>query len=280
MESQRNRRQPKMPTAPESLISKSPLFQELRESVAKETMAFTFACGGTIPIVSSLPDTDEETDTSEQLRATSCLPIQLRWDSIEKTTLSSQTRITLPLEPDTEKNLAQLVKDMTPATFGLSGEHVYDESYRKATKLDQTCFSSTFNPYELGIIDTIAQTLLPSLRHSKQSRSVKAELYKLNASFAPIPMLRLSVITSLTFQCSYTPVRQASSRHTSIRLGLQPSSVPWWFVFRSSTAAARWKSGTSERRRPSTRPIPKTTARNPPLAGPPSTVTASTRCWR
>lgn len=95
--------------------------------------------------MSSLPDTDEdeETDTNEQLRATSCLPIQLRWDSIEKLALSSQTKITLPLEPDTEKNLEQLVKDMAPTTFGLGGEHVYDESYRKATKLDPTRFSST-----------------------------------------------------------------------------------------------------------------------------------------
>ncbi len=103
----------------------------------------------------------------------------------EKTILSSNTKVTFPLEPNTEMNLDRLIKNMMPATFGLSGEHVYDKSYRKATKLDPARFSSTFNPYELGIVDAVAQTLLPSLRHSKQTRSVKAELYKLNASFAP-----------------------------------------------------------------------------------------------
>ncbi|SPQ20420.1 395e13ec-bd05-4163-82fc-4c0ce8aa25bc [Thermothielavioides terrestris] len=170
-----------MPTAPPSRISDSPLFRELRESVAKETVAVTFACGGSVPVVPSLVDAAEEAD-DEALRATSCLPIDLRWDSDEKATLSSETKLTLPLEPNTENNLDRLIKDMTPATFGRGGEHVYDESYRKALKLDPTRFSSTFNPYELGIVDTIAQTLLPSLRHSQQTRSVKAELYKLNAS--------------------------------------------------------------------------------------------------
>ncbi|KAK3896757.1 hypothetical protein C8A05DRAFT_20335 [Staphylotrichum tortipilum] len=172
-----------MPIAPLSKISESLLFQELREYVAKETTAFTFACGGAIPIVPSLLDAAKEID-SEKLRAMSCLPIDLRWDSKEEAMLSSHTKVTFPLDPNTEKNLDWLIKDMIPATFGLGGEHVYDESYRKATKLDPARFSSTFNPYELGIVDAIAQTLLPSLRHAKQTRSVKAELYKLNASFA------------------------------------------------------------------------------------------------
>lgn len=125
----------------------------------------------------------DKTHSNESLRARSCLPIDLRWDSDDSSLLSSETKLTLPLEPKTEKNLGQLIKDMTPATFGRGGEHVYDESYRKASKLDPTHFASTFNPYELGIVDTIAQTLLPSLRHSKQTRAVKAELYKMNVSF-------------------------------------------------------------------------------------------------
>lgn len=73
---------------------------------------------------------------------------------------------------------------------------VYDESYRNATNLDPTRFSSTFNPYELSIVDAIAQTLLPSLRYSKQARSVKAELYKLNASFA----LFSSIVSPVTIE--------------------------------------------------------------------------------
>ncbi|KAL2168770.1 hypothetical protein VTG60DRAFT_6879 [Thermothelomyces hinnuleus] len=131
----------------------------------------------------------------DKLRATECLPIDLRWDSNDESVLSSETKLTFPLEPNTEKNLDRLIKDMVPATFGLGGEHVYDESYRKATKLDPTRFSSTFNPYELGIIDAIAQTLLPSLRHSKQTRSVKAELYKLNLYSGPSGKFKTHVDT-------------------------------------------------------------------------------------
>jgi hypothetical protein len=171
---------PKMPTAPPSKISESPLFKELRESVAKETTAVTFACGGTIPIVSSLSEPKTTVPDSKELRSTSCLPIDLRWDPIDGSVEARRAKVTFPLEPRTQDNLGRLIRDMTPATFGRGGEDVYDESYRKALKLDPSHFSSTFNPYELGIVDTVAQALLPSLRHSEQTRAVKAELYKLN----------------------------------------------------------------------------------------------------
>ncbi|KAH6618222.1 hypothetical protein B0J18DRAFT_436860 [Chaetomium sp. MPI-SDFR-AT-0129] len=137
----------------------------------------------------------DQTRSNENLRARSCLPIDLRWDSEESYLLSSETKLTLPLEPKTEKNLGQLIKDMTPATFGRGGEHVYDESYRKASKLDPSHFASTFNPYELGIVDTIAQTLLPSLRHSEQTRAVKAELYKMNIYSGPSAKFKAHVDT-------------------------------------------------------------------------------------
>ncbi|GAB1316186.1 Fe2OG dioxygenase domain-containing protein [Madurella fahalii] len=173
-----------MPYAPRSMIAQSTMFKELRDSVAAETTAFTFACGGAIPIVPSLPEVMHSAEP-EDLRSTSCLPIDLRWDPKDPATQASQTKLTFPLEPSIEGNLAQLIRDMAPATFGLGGNDVFDESYRKAAKLDPTKFSSTFNPYELGIVDAVAQALLPSLRHSKQTRSVKAELYKLNLYSGP-----------------------------------------------------------------------------------------------
>ena len=166
---------PQMPAAPPSKIAESPLLKELRESVAKETTAFTFTCGGTVPIA---PSSDEP--VVKQL--TSCPPIDLRWDPSDPAIPASQTKITFPLEPGNEGNLQRLVQDMAPATFGLGGKDVLDESYRKAAKLDPSQFSSTFNPYALGIVDAVAQALLPSLRHAKQARAVRAELYKLNVS--------------------------------------------------------------------------------------------------
>jgi len=74
--------------------------------------------------------------------------------------------------------LARLLSDCQPASFGFNGEDVHDESYRRATKLDRSAFSIDFCPYELGIIDAIAQLLLPGTEHG--TKGVRAELYKLN----------------------------------------------------------------------------------------------------
>jgi hypothetical protein len=178
-----------MPIAPQSKIAESALFKELRESVAQETASFTFACGGSIPISASFPEPGAAVTDSQELQSTSCPPIDLRWDPNDPAVLAGQAKVTFPTECGSQSraNLERLIQDMAPATFGRGGEDIYDESYRKATKMDPTQFSSTFNPYELGIVDAVAQALLPSLRHAKQTRAVKAELYKLNVSFPSLP---------------------------------------------------------------------------------------------
>ncbi|KAK0648706.1 hypothetical protein B0T16DRAFT_408639 [Cercophora newfieldiana] len=168
------------------------LFKEVRSSVAEKSLEFTFACGGAIPIQRpSSQQVDPEPATAFSIPRTlphsqfRSPPVQLRWDPNDASTPSSRAKITFPLGPSTGGNLEQLLEDMQPATFGRAGVDVYDEAYRKATKLDPERFSSNFNPYELGIVDTIAQTLLPSLRQAKQTRAVKAELYKLNVYSGP-----------------------------------------------------------------------------------------------
>ncbi len=58
---------------------------------------------------------------------------------------------------------------------------MYDETYRKALKMDSTQFCTTFNPYSLGIIHTVESMLLPAVDGQMSAgRSVRAELYKLN----------------------------------------------------------------------------------------------------
>ncbi|KAG6354511.1 hypothetical protein INS49_004528 [Diaporthe citri] len=99
--------------------------------------------------------------------------------------LAKDTKLDFPLEPGHEQNLARLVNEADPATFGLHGKDVLDESFRKASKLDPSQFSTSFNPYELGIIDTVAQALLPSTKAADSYRAVRAELYKLNIYSGP-----------------------------------------------------------------------------------------------
>lgn len=156
----------------------SGLLSELRKRLGWQSSQSFFACGGAIPIQTAEPDSTPK----EPLSAVSSAPITLRWDPASKDAPAREARLTFPLDAEAGPNLERLVRDTEPATFGQGREEVYDEAYRKATKMNPTQFCSTFNPYELGIIDTIAQVLLPHAASADawHIRSVRAELYKLN----------------------------------------------------------------------------------------------------
>ncbi|TFK70194.1 hypothetical protein BDN72DRAFT_870443 [Pluteus cervinus] len=77
----------------------------------------------------------------------------------------------------TASQLQDLTDACLPATFGRDKEDVYDESYRKARKLDLDDFAAKFDPHAAGIVDIIREGLLEGLN---QTRRIKVELYKLN----------------------------------------------------------------------------------------------------
>jgi len=56
-------------------------------------------------------------------------------------------------------------------------EHVLDETYRKAVKMDSECFASSLDPFHTDLIKIIRGYLLEGL---KSNTSIKTELYKLN----------------------------------------------------------------------------------------------------
>ena len=62
-----------------------------------------------------------------------------------------------------QAGIVELLEACFPATFGKKGEEVLDESYRKAAKLDCDQFSTNFHPHDVGIVDAIAETLLPGI---------------------------------------------------------------------------------------------------------------------
>lgn len=72
-----------------------------------------------------------------------------------------------------EDSLKHLLNACRPASFGRGGETVHDEQYRKAGKLNKSEFATSFCPYEAGIVDVIAQLLVPQLKHEKHARSVR-----------------------------------------------------------------------------------------------------------
>jgi hypothetical protein len=107
-------------------------------------------------------------------------PVTIRWDS---SNLEQGSKVSLPIKDDDESAFQQLLKDCQPATFGLGGEEVLDEEYRKAGKMDTTNFSSTFNLAQDRIMYTLHQALVQSPlldKMNKRLRGVRAELYKLN----------------------------------------------------------------------------------------------------
>ncbi|PVH99885.1 hypothetical protein DM02DRAFT_628995 [Periconia macrospinosa] len=100
-----------------------------------------------------------------------------------------------PVNEDGKSDLEKLLAACEPASFGYKGKDVLDESYRKATKLDESAFSVSLCPYKLGIIDTIAQMLLPNAGGGIRTKGVKAELYKLNVYAAPSGFFKSHVDT-------------------------------------------------------------------------------------
>jgi hypothetical protein len=131
-------------------------------------------------------------------------PVTLRWDIPNQNPRALTIKFPLPacaippvplFDTGTETSASRsssqpfedLLKACAPATFGLDGKDVLDEQYRKADKLDRDQFSVDCHPADYGIVDTIAQALLPEvltgiMSKREEHRGVLAELYKFNVS--------------------------------------------------------------------------------------------------
>ena len=162
----------------------APTPQDLTTSILNSLTTIPFACGGAIPL-------SNETDT-----------VQLRYGP-----QNAGKYLTLPISSSpshiTDSTALQdLLAACAPATFGLGGKDVLDEAYRKAIKLPPTDFLTDFCPYKAGIVDVIAQLLVPEItgeaggRGGKgRARGVEAELYMLNVYSGPGGFFRPHVDT-------------------------------------------------------------------------------------
>ncbi|KAK7217477.1 hypothetical protein V2G26_005480 [Clonostachys chloroleuca] len=170
-------------------------FEELGDILKNQN--HLFACSGSIPIRDEPEAAPDQRPGPDEQRTSR--PVTIRWDTATASSPASErdacVKLTLPIAPERHGGVDHLCQHAQPATFGRGGEDVLDESYRKALKIDTDSFCSTFDPYTLGIIDTIAQVLLPSATDSKTHRSVRAELYKLNVYSAPSGMFKSHVDT-------------------------------------------------------------------------------------
>ncbi|RSL63556.1 hypothetical protein CEP54_005155 [Fusarium duplospermum] len=137
-----------------------------------------FAIGGDVQKTENSPET------------TSSLAI--RWDRGEQ---GQCRKLLLPVGDDltSKESFDMILKDCEPATFGVGSKEVLDEEYRKAGKLDDTAFSTSFNPYEHGIMDTINQVLAQGAH--REGLGVRAEMYNLNVYSGPSGKFKAHVDT-------------------------------------------------------------------------------------
>ncbi|KAM5541141.1 hypothetical protein V8D89_005070 [Ganoderma adspersum] len=76
--------------------------------------------------------------------------------------------------------LQHLADTCAPATFGVAGEDVYDETYRKAGKLDNKDFAIAFDAQSSSLVDAIRTELLLENPKGVEAEDLNIELYKLN----------------------------------------------------------------------------------------------------
>ncbi|KAM6537934.1 hypothetical protein FALCPG4_003830 [Fusarium falciforme] len=137
-----------------------------------------FAIGGDV----QKPDPSSETTSS----------LAIRWDRDDQ---GQCRKLLLPVgdDPASKESFGMILEDCQPATFGVGSKEVLDEEYRKAGKLDNTAFSTSFNPYEHGIMDTINQVLAQGAHRG--GLGVRAEMYKLNVYSGPSGKFKAHVDT-------------------------------------------------------------------------------------
>jgi len=164
--------------------NKGALLGQLEAAVTAQQAAF--CCGGTIQIDAARDCIHEHVTVDTEPLVSP--PVVIRWDLPSGKAIR---KMTLPAVQKARRTsaISELLKDCSPATFGHKGQEVLDPSYRRAVKLDSHQFCTSFNPHNFGIVDAIAQTLLPEVAQVSATQTefqehwgVIAELYKLNVS--------------------------------------------------------------------------------------------------
>jgi hypothetical protein len=159
------------------------LLGQLGAAVTAQQAAF--CCGGTLQIAAARGCIYEHVTADAEPLASP--PVVIRWDLPSGKAIR---KITLPAAQQAESTpaISELLESCSPATFGHKGHDVLDQSYRRAVKLDSDQFCTSFSPHDFGIMDAIAQTLLPEVAQVasgpqtelQEHWGVVAELYKLN----------------------------------------------------------------------------------------------------
>lgn len=108
------------------------LMHKLTEAIIHQKAAFY--CGGTTSISSSKDGLYSSVLINNEPVASP--PVVIRWDI---PTGEGGRKFCIP-SSDQAAEIKELLADCVPASFGVGGEEVLDETYRKAAKLDSSQF--------------------------------------------------------------------------------------------------------------------------------------------
>jgi hypothetical protein len=140
------------------------LIGQLTDAATGYQASANFSCGGSFPIdIRSMTGYGDFTSTKTPIMSP---PVITRWDAPSG---EVSGRITFPVPEGKHEVLEELVKDCQLATFGYGGENILDDSIRSAGKLESSEFSTSFNPYNYGIVDAFAQALLSGIARREVS---------------------------------------------------------------------------------------------------------------
>jgi hypothetical protein len=117
-------------------MSTGQLLKAFRSALGETDNASTFACGGHIPItVDHSAPARNDTFFQAIHQAKTTKPVTIRFGIPGQ----GQTLV-LPTDTTTDPALDHLISTCEPAAFGRGGKDVFDDNYRKATKLDVSDF--------------------------------------------------------------------------------------------------------------------------------------------
>lgn len=131
--------------------------QDLLESLRLEISKTQFCCSGRIPISTKLKAVNRYGSWKNEEYFLASPPVTIRWENQK----GRMAKITLPTECDDSPKVAKLRRDSQNASFGPEYESASaDELKKMVGHLDTSQFSTTFNPYDFGIVDVIKKVLL------------------------------------------------------------------------------------------------------------------------
>lgn len=258
-------------------MAEKKVLEDLADSFKTHARSATFACGGSVPFSTNVKTEDPDDGTESDPEPRKIRPVQVRFGEDGK-----GNTVIIPDAKASSKQFQALFSACQPASFGRGGEEVLDEDYRKAGKLDHDDFATSFCPYEAGIIDVVAQLLLPQTSQEKHMRSIRAELYKLNIYSAPSGKFKAHVDTPRSKAQIGSLVVSVPSEHKGISYHHQDPHIANQLSLAANLSfviSVRRLYLTGPRLQPS-RKKASHTATSQRSNGQPSTVTASTRSWK